>query len=69
MRVRFTKSYPPYNPGEIAGFEETRARQLVSGGVAVFHRESGETPAPRVASIEQPPRDKMVRRPKARKKK
>lgn len=34
QKVRFTKSHDGYNPGEIAGFEESAAEKLVAQGVA-----------------------------------
>lgn len=53
MLVRFTRPYPPYNPGEVAGFSEAKARQLINGGVA--------TQADVKKQVESAPADRMAR--------
>lgn len=35
--VRFNKGRPPYNAGELAGFEDQIADALVRDGTAAFH--------------------------------
>ncbi len=35
--VKFTKHFAPYMPGEIAGFPDAEALQLVARGAAVVH--------------------------------
>lgn len=34
--IKFTKSYPPYHAGEVAGFDGAVASSLVEYGVAVY---------------------------------
>ena len=46
-RVQFLKPVPPYNPGEVAGFEEAHAARLIAQGVAVAVEDAAAaSPAP-----------------------
>lgn len=38
--VKFRKTYPPYNPGEIAGFDADTVDSLVTAGIAVRYTPS-----------------------------
>jgi len=53
LLIKFLKHYSLYNPGEIAGFEDKEAEQLIKQGIAEKH-------------IDSPPKDKMVKRAKTK---
>jgi len=58
--VAFRRACPPYNAGEVAGFEDAEAARLVARGTAAFHvdpAEAGTTAEPEAATPEAPVHD------------
>lgn len=53
--VKFIAGMPPYNIGEIAGFEDTKADELVNKGIAEYF--TVET-----RNLDEPIKDKMVKK-------
>lgn len=47
--VVFVKSYDRYNTGEVAGFAEGRARELVQSGIAKYKDERPKVEKPKLA--------------------
>lgn len=61
--VRFTRSYAPYNAGDVAGFPKEAAAQLIGQGFAAEYK------TPKTKEVVSPPVDKMVKQPKTKGKK
>lgn len=65
MLVRFTRPYPPYNPGEVAGFSEAKARQLLDVGAAVkveVEKSVSPSPVDRMVRVAQPRKPRSVKK-------
>lgn len=58
--VRFTRSYAPYNAGDVAGFPKEAAAQLIGQGFAA------EYETPKTKEVVAPPVDKMVKKPQTK---
>lgn len=46
MLIQFTRTVPPYNPGEVAGFPALEADRLIRLGSATTVKESTSVPVP-----------------------
>ncbi len=60
--VRFLLPNPPYQLGEVAGFEDEVAKRLVQSGKAEYYK------PPKAKNLEAPPEDKMVHKGEVKKK-
>jgi hypothetical protein len=59
MVVKFLKKYNVYNVGEIAGFDNKLAKQLIKSGIAEEYK---------TKTVEKPPEDKMMKNTDTKKK-
>lgn len=52
--VRFRERVPPYQPGEVAGFEDEVAERLVGDGLAEWYTLATEVPGDNPAPAPEP---------------
>lgn len=63
MLLKFTRPHGPYNPGELAGFDDLAAKRLIALGVAEEVKAPAKTQAVAPAQAEL---DKMIKSPKGK---
>lgn len=61
MVVKFLRGYPPYNAGEVAGFEDGVANDLIRKGVADLYK-----PEVLAEAVAEPPGDRAVKEAKTK---
>lgn len=61
MVIRFLRGYPPYNAGEVAGFDDEVANDLIRKGTAELYK-----PEVLAEAVKEPPQDRAVKEAKAK---